>query len=111
MGAWGTGYFEDDGALDFMDEIESSDHPKETISTAFTTAIAAGYLETDGATAVIVAAIYVDRYVNGTTFSPADYDDPLEVDSFPERNPDQDLSNLRGIAIQALQKVIGYLQN
>ena len=107
MGAWGTGYFEDDGAFDFMDEIESSDKPKETVATAFRGAIAADYLETDEANAVIVAAAYVDRYVNGTTFSAPDDDDPLDVDSFPERRPDQDLSGLTGIAVQALQKVIG----
>lgn len=106
MGAWGTGFFEDDGACDFMDEIESSDQPKETIVAAFNEAIDGEYLDTDGASAVIVAAAYVDRWVNGTRFTAPD-DDPLEVDSFPERHPDQDLSDLKGVAVLALQKVLG----
>jgi hypothetical protein len=107
MGAWGTGFFEDDGAFDFTDEIESSDQPKETIATAFRAAIAADYLERDEANAVIVAATYVDRCVNGTTFSARDDADPLDVDTFPERRPDQDLSGLRELAVHALHQVTG----
>jgi hypothetical protein len=107
MGAWGTGFFEDDGAFDFMEEIESSDRPKETIAAAFRVAIDGDYLDSDEASAVTVAAAYVDRFVNGTKFSAPDDDDPLEVDSFPDRHPDQDLSDLRGMAVRALQKVLG----
>lgn len=106
MGAWGHGYFEDDAALDFMADIEDSDNPKKVIRQAFETAIKAEYLESDEGSAVIVGATYVDRKVNGTKFTEAGHDEPLDVDTFPDRNPDVDLSDLRKPAIEALQKVL-----
>lgn len=106
MGAWGHGYFEDDAALDFMADIEDSDNPKKVIRQAFDTANKAEYLESDEGSAAIVAATYVDRKLNGTKFSPAAHDEPLDVDTFPDRNPDVDLSDLRKPAVEALQKVL-----
>jgi len=107
MGAWGTGYFEDDAALDFMADIEESKYPKQTIKVAFEGAIISDYLESDEGNAVIIAACYVARQANGAKFSLADDSDPLDVDTFPERNPDVDLSDLKHKAIEALQKVLG----
>jgi len=106
MGAWGHGHFQDDAAFDFMADIEDADNPKEIISDAFETAIDADYLETDEANAVVVAATYVDRQLNGTTFSSPNSDEPLDVDTFPGRHPELDLSDLRNNAVQALRKVL-----
>ncbi|WP_162056495.1 DUF4259 domain-containing protein [Pontibacter pamirensis] len=106
MGAWGYGYFEDDAAFDFMAEVEESGNPKNVLKRAFDTAIDSDYLESDEGNAVIVAAAYVDRQLNGTRFSSADQEEPLSVDTFPDRNPQQDLSDLRDKALQALSKVL-----
>ena len=106
MGAWGHGHFEDDSAWDFMDEIEEADDPKEVIDAALDTAINAEYLESDDGNAVIVAATYVDRQQNGTIFSSPGRDEPLNVDTFPDRHPDVDFSDLKNKAIQALQRLL-----
>jgi hypothetical protein len=56
--------------------------------------------------AVIVTAAYIDRQVNGSMFSLAG-DEPLIIDTFPDRHPDIDLSSLKVETVQALQKVLG----
>lgn len=90
-----------------MAGIEEADNPKEIISDALETAIDADYLETDEGNAVIVAATYVDRQLNGTMFSETDRDEPLDIDTFPDRHPNVDFSDLRGKAVQALQRLLG----
>jgi hypothetical protein len=107
MGAWGPGYFEDDEALDFMADVEEASHPKQVLTTAFDAAINASYLDPNAGTAVIVAATYVDRQLNGTRFSSPERDEPLAVDTFPDRQPKQDFSALTRKAVQALKKVVG----
>ena len=106
MGAWGFGYFEDDTALDFMIRLEESDNPRQVIADAFESAVTSDYLEYEEGSAAIVAAAYVDRQVNGTRFTPADQGEPLSVDTFPERNPKLDFSDLKKKAIQALNKLL-----
>jgi hypothetical protein len=107
MGAWGHGYFDDDAAFDFMDALEESDDPKGVIRDAFEGAVESDYLETDEGNAVVVAATYVDRQVNGTLFSGAGGDDPLPVDTFPDRHPDAHLRDLKPLAVQALHVLLG----
>jgi hypothetical protein len=107
MGTWGTGYFEDDAALDFMGDIEESTEPKRLLIKTFDTAIKSNYLESDEGTAVIVAAAYVDSQVNGTKFTSGSDAEPLEIDTFPNRNPDQNFSDLKDKAVAALTKVLG----
>jgi hypothetical protein len=106
MGTWGHGFFEDDSALDFMADLEESDNPKDVIKEVFESAINSDYLESDEGTAIIVAAAYVDRQTNGTRFSPSTYIHPLSVDTFPERNTEIDLSDLRSAAVGALERVL-----
>ena len=107
MGAWGHGHFEDDSALDFMDEIEMSDQPAAFLRKTLEKATKADFLDADEGNAVIVAAAYVDRQLNGTRFTPPDYEEPLEVDTFPDRHPRTDLSTLRDIAVEALECLLG----
>lgn len=106
MGTWGHGYFEDDAALDFMIDVEEAAHPKELLQNVIETALNADYLESDEGVAVIVAAAYIDREINGTRFTPSGVDYPLDVDSFPDRHPQIKLSELRFDAIHALQRVL-----
>jgi hypothetical protein len=107
MGTWGTGYFEDDAALDFMKGIEQSSDPKRLLAKAFDSAIKSDYLESDEGSAVIVAATYVDRQVNGTKFTTESNGAPLEVDTFPERHPDQNFLDLKAKAVSALARILG----
>jgi len=106
MGTWGLGYFDDDSALDFMADVEESANPKAVLKNAFDKALEADYLESDEGSAVIVAATYLDRQLNGTKFSAEDRDEPLEVDTFPDRHPEINLSDLREKAVIALSKVL-----
>ena len=107
MGTWGTGYFEDDSALDFMSNIERSNDPKRILAKAFDKAIKSDYLESDEGTAVIVSAAYVDRQVNGTKFTPQNNSQPLEIDTFPDRCPDQNFLDLKAKAVAALARILG----
>lgn len=107
MGAWGHGHFEDDAAFDFMAEVEESDNQIELLKNTFKTAIETDYLESDEANAVIVAATYVDSQVNGTKFSAGDAEDTYDVDTFPDRHPEIDLSPLKADAVQSLKIVLG----
>ena len=107
MGAWGPGYFEDDTALDFMAELEESGDAPAVMAGVFEAAIMGGYMETDLGNAVIVSACYIDSLTNGTKFSSPGRTEPLEVDTFGERNPGLDLAFLAPIAVDALKKVMG----
>lgn len=106
MGAWGNGYFEDDSALDFMADVEESKNPKQKIKDSLKIALETEYLESDEATAVIVAATYIDSQLNGTKFGDTDREDPLEVDTFSARYPNIDFADLKTDAISALKKVV-----
>lgn len=106
MGAWGHGYFEDDSALDFAAEVEESDEPATVLREALQTALEAEYLESDEGNAVIVAATYIDRQLNGTRFTPAGRTEPLDVDTFLERHPAVNLAPLRETAVAALRRVL-----
>ncbi|RYU95728.1 DUF4259 domain-containing protein [Emticicia agri] len=106
MGAWGTGYFEDDCALDFVDELEREGNPKETINYALDIPIDVEYLGVEEGCAIIVSATYIDRQINGTIFTPIGRNDTYSVDTFADRHPEVDLSDLREKAIQALHSVL-----
>lgn len=107
MGAWGHGPFEDDAALDFVWDIEEAENPKDIIIEALSRAVEAEYLEADEANAAIVSAAYIDSAVNGTKYTTPKMSEPYEVDTFPTRFPELDLSDVKSKAIAALEKVIG----
>jgi hypothetical protein len=106
MGAWGFGYFEDDTALDFMNYLEESDNHVQVIIDAFESAIASDELDYEEGCAAIVAAAYVDRQINGTKFTTSDQVETLAVDTFPERYPKLEFSDLKEEAVQALNKLL-----
>ncbi len=106
MGTWGTGYFEDDSALDFIADVEDSNNPKLKIKAALKAVLEADYIDSDDATAAIVAGTYIDSQVNGTKFGTTDREDPLEVDTFSAKNPSVSLADLKADAVVALKKII-----
>ncbi|RYY39222.1 MAG: DUF4259 domain-containing protein [Chitinophagaceae bacterium] len=106
MGAWGTGYFENDAAFDYMDDIEDTDDPVDMIEDIFSEAMQSEELDSDTGSAVIVAAAYIDRQVNGTRYTEASDEEEFPIDSFAARNPDVDLAPFRTQAMEALRKVL-----
>lgn len=91
MGAWGEGIYDNDAALDFVYQIENTSDIKKLFFNTFQLAIHSEYLDSEEASSVLVAASYME---------------PLAVDSFKSRFPDIDLSDLKDICLQAIQKVI-----
>jgi hypothetical protein len=103
MGAWDYGFFDNDTALDWVDELEDSDNPKAFFKKAFSNALKSGYLDQDDAHAVTVSAAYIDHILNGTHYGE---DNEILVD-FVAAHPRLKVDDLRADAVKALQKVIG----
>ncbi|HEX2898908.1 MAG TPA: DUF4259 domain-containing protein [Bacteroidia bacterium] len=103
MGAWDFGFFDNDGALDWVDELEDSENPKAFFKRAFADALKSTYLDQDGAHAVTVSAGYIDFILNGTHYG----EDHEILLGFVARHPKLKVDDLRGEAVKALQKVIG----
>jgi len=104
MGAWGPGIFEDDAACDFMYEVEESDDPKALFRTSFESAITADYLEYDETHAVTVSAAYIDHILHGT---PYDMEGDVQYDNFMAKHRSLPLADLKPMAVQALQRILG----
>ena len=107
MGTWGRGLFDNDSAADFMMDLEEAGDIRQLIESTFEEALEEEYLDSDSGCLVVVAAAYVDRQLNGTIYSDEDSDEPLSIDLFPENSPSTDLRDLKGIAVQALTRVLG----
>ena len=103
MGAWDYGFFDNDTALDWVDELEESENPKAFFKKAFATALKADYLDQDDAHAVTVSAVIIDHVLNGTHYGE---DHEILLD-FVEEHPKLKLEDLRSDAVRALQRVLG----
>ena len=80
---------------------------RQLIESTFEEALEEEYLDSDSGCLVVVTAAYVDRQLNGTIYSDEDSDEPLSIDLFPENSPSTELRDLKGIAVQALTRVLG----
>lgn len=103
MGAWDYGIFDDDAALDWVDELEDSDNPKALFKRAFSRALKADYLDADDAHAVTVSAAFIDHILNGTHYG----EDNETMIDFTARHPRLKVDDLRTDAVKALQRVLG----
>lgn len=103
MGAWGHGVFEDDTALDFMDELMGHSDPRPIMAQAFGVDGESG-LDYEQGHAVLVSAL-VMRSVEDK--------EPLEEDEDPDWTrwrqslEGLDFSRLYGPAVRSLQHLIG----
>ena len=68
MSAFGTGPFENDGALDFFDEIFESGNVVATCTSIFNAAINSSGLYDDECECVSVCGAIVDSVINGTDY-------------------------------------------
>jgi len=106
MGAWDSGIFDDDCAYDFTDEITAD--AKAFFTASFQKAIDSEYLEYDDCHAVTVSAAYMDNLLNGTSFRTDNHEeeDLSNVNLFGKLQPNLDVTGLKPIAIQALEKIL-----
>ncbi|GIU66014.1 DUF4259 domain-containing protein [Candidatus Phycosocius spiralis] len=98
MGAWGTGYFENDDAMDWAIELEAA--PSwEIISMALSAAVAGGdYLEVDvGSIAIAASAVFAGKLLTATPQGPTSLGLPKRIIMIIERLP----APTGGLAAQA----------
>lgn len=105
MGAWGAKVFEDDSALDFLEErlIPPAD-PRLVMRKAFETALAADYLEYDGGQAVLASAAVIISVQSG---EPLDDDETEARIAWRARLAELDFSSLIDLASKACRRVCG----
>jgi hypothetical protein len=102
MGAWGTGIFDDDTAMDFLNELTDSKDPLKLMKSALEDARAAKYLECDGGQSALVAAAITDTILNETHHA-VGLD---ELDNFVAKHKSGDVSFLKSLASAAVRQVL-----
>ena len=85
MGAWGVGLFDDDSALDFLEELAQAKDPLSLMNHSFKSAYASEYLEYDAAQSVLVSAAAIDTLLYGTQHG---VDLEADLDAWVQRNRD-----------------------
>ena len=102
MGAWGFGIFEDDTAMDFLNELTDSENPLKLMKNALEGARAAKYLEYDGGQSALVAAAITDAILNGTRHAVG----LQELDALVAKHKSSEVSPLRSLASAAVRQVL-----
>ncbi|HZX79831.1 MAG TPA: DUF4259 domain-containing protein [Lysobacter sp.] len=103
MGAWGTGVFEDDTALDFIDEqLLPSPDPHATMRAAFEAANAADYVDYEMGHAVLVSAAALRALRTGRPFEDDEDDDWAD---WRRAHAALDTTDLSRLAAQACRRV------
>lgn len=97
MGAWGTGFFENDDALDWISELEDTGH--DAIQSALMVADEEEIEAPDASCAVAAAVIVLA--MAGSTFKAL----PEEVDAWLEENAERPESALLERALEAVRAV------
>ncbi len=69
MGAWGTGVFENDDALDFLYELQDSE-PNELMREVLSKSLLLDYLEAGDGERIIVCCALIDTIIHGTNYGP-----------------------------------------
>jgi hypothetical protein len=70
MGAWGTGIFESEGALDALDKLMADKAPLMALSKALQGSMGAGYVDSEAGQATLVAAAVIDHCLYGAPIEP-----------------------------------------
>jgi Domain of unknown function (DUF4259) len=103
MGAWGLGVFEDDTALDQLDDFLSFDDPKEFMREAFQYALETDYLEFDEGISVLVCAALLDACCNQIQYEVLEEED---YEALMVTLKEANLNELRPLASKALDVVL-----
>lgn len=108
MGAWGHKTFEDDSALDLIDEWIQEDRPLEHIERAISSALAAEYLDFDQGQEVSVASAIVE-FALSTARGP-EYEELAEdqggLDTWLETLSKERLRALVPSVVSALERLV-----
>lgn len=102
MGAWGYEVFEDDSALDFLDELREEDDLKELFNDIFNEAINCDYLEYDLCEQVLVAAAIINSLSNKDKYEllSEEYEDLIK------KAKKQNVIKLKDNALKAIKEVL-----
>ena len=102
MGAWGIGYFENDAALDFLDDIEEMKNPDLYFLDSINSALQTDFLDADHGCEIIVISALIDYVMNETVYE-------FLVEEYPNilnRVKTLKLNSLKDKALQALKVVL-----
>jgi Domain of unknown function (DUF4259) len=102
MGAWGSGIFEDDTAMDFFDGLYASDKPLQHLKDALEESSTADYLEYGAGQNALVSGAIIDSILNGIRHA-EDLDD---LDTFIEQHKTLDVAPLKVLASAAVRRVL-----
>ena len=103
MGAWGTGIFEDDTALDFMEvELVSQQDPRNVMRETFESALSADYVDYESGHAVLVSAAAIRAAHSG---EPLEEDEQSDWTEWRKGLAHLDFSQLKQIAARACLRV------
>jgi hypothetical protein len=101
MGAWGTGPFDNDDAVDFaasLDDLEPDDRTDAIREALADAAAETDYLERDtGGAAIAAAALVAAQYPDG---------EPVDPVHGPKQSMPELPADLRPVAVQALTRVL-----
>ncbi|WP_026472193.1 DUF4259 domain-containing protein [Alkanindiges illinoisensis] len=101
MGAWGTGIFEDDTALDAMEEAIDST-AVDFLQQVILTEDDEEYLEYDRAHQIIIAGVILDYLLNGTVY---DHNDEA-FEQWLEQQSRNDLNQFKTAVLAGLKIVL-----
>jgi hypothetical protein len=106
MGAWDSGPFDNDGALDFVQELEatSPDQRVDVVRATFTTVVdSGGYLDIDDASQAVAAAAVIASEIAGGSFA-----ESVRAPDLVRRGGVLDVpADLPALALRALDRVAG----
>lgn len=99
-GAWGSGSFENDDALDWVGDCADG-RPGVSVSAAFAAVLTGDYIQAPDGSAAVAAAEVVAAAVGKPPSDP-----PTELAACLKRLPTEDMRNLIVIARQALSRIV-----
>jgi Domain of unknown function (DUF4259) len=102
MGAWDTGIFDDDSALDFLEELTQAKDPFKLMNESFALAATSDYLDYGAAQSVLVSAAAIDTLLNGTKHGK----DLEDLDAWVLRNRNLKVAPLKVPAVSAIRRVL-----
>ncbi len=103
MGAWDTGIFDDDTALDVLASLALAD-PMEQINEWYENVQDADYLEYTDGQCVLVSGAVIDAALNGTVYPCDDEETLAAVVAVVKQN---DPTALKATAVANLQRLLG----
>lgn len=102
MGAWDCGIFDDDTAMDVLDELLESENIIEDMKKYFGGALKEDYIEYDMCHYVLVSSAIIDSVINGTKYETGND----EYEEFIEDLDGAEIDTVRKGAIKALNAIL-----